>query len=106
MAMGCDDGMMGSVPPYAPAVAQSGKEEAMRNREARQLTRGETIRPLASAMGYGKFSRRYTYTVAYIGGPAVAPWIVTTDGVRFAPWEIERVDAETRRGGGAPARRQ
>ena len=75
----------------------------MRNRDVRQLTRGETIRPMASAMGYGKFSRRYTHTVAYIGGPAFAPWIVTTDGVQFAPWEVERVGAETRRGSGMPA---
>lgn len=66
----------------------------MRIREARQLTRGEAIRPLASAIGYGTISRRYTYTVAYVGGLAFTPWIVTTEGLQFAPWEIERVDAQ------------
>jgi hypothetical protein len=70
----------------------------MRNREARQLARGEVIRPMASAMGYGKFSRRFTHTVAYVGGPAFSPWIVTTDGVQFAPWEVERAGIEMPRG--------
>ena len=42
----------------------------MRNREARQLARGETIRPIATTMGYSKFARRQTHVVAYIGGPA------------------------------------
>lgn len=71
----------------------------MRNREARQLVKGDSVRPVASAMGYGKFSRRYAHTVAYVGGPAFSPWVVTTDGLQFAPWEIERAGIETRRGG-------
>lgn len=79
----------------------------MRNREARQLTRGEIIRPTATALGYGKFVRRYTHTVAYVGGPAFSPWIVTTDGVQFAPWEVERATKgiEARRHGDLPPRR-
>lgn len=49
-------------------------------------------------MGYGRFSKRFTHTVAYVGGLAFSPWIVTTDGLQFAPWEVERAGAAARRG--------
>src|SRR4051812_32513389 len=73
-----------------------GEETEMRNKEARQLARGETIRPLPSAIGYGRRTRRYAHIVAYVGGPAFSPWIVTTDGVQFAPWEVERAQTAAR----------
>lgn len=76
----------------------------MRNREAKQLAHGEIIRPVVSAMGYGRFTRRSTHTVAYVGGPAFSPWIVTTDGRQFAPWEVERAGVEAQRGGMAVRR--
>src|SRR5947209_14044930 len=73
-----------------------GEETGMRNKEARQLARGEMIRPVPSALGYGRLTRRYPHMVAYVGGPAFAPWIVTTDGLQFAPWEVERVQNAAR----------
>ena len=77
----------------------------MRNREARQLVAGETIRSLPSALGASRLAQRYTHTVAYIGGPMFAPWIVTTEGVQFSPWEVERVGQAPMGGPAARARK-
>lgn len=61
----------------------------MRNREALRLAGGETVRLVPTSITGGPLARQSTYVVAYVDGPSFCPWVVTTDRIRFAPWEVE-----------------
>lgn len=62
----------------------------MKNREALRLIGGEELRVKPIALG-NKYTLNGACVVKYVGGPTFCPWIVSTDGRQFGPWEVEPV---------------